>query len=70
MSIRRDLTKLFEQYEFRHYRCTGSKCDFETDGIANLTISCPTKGCRGEVLQRRKITVKSMVDDSVEYFNG
>jgi len=68
MSLRRELTKHYEEYEFRHYRCTGSRCGFEMDGIANLDITCPTAGCCGQVTPRGKISAKRMVDDSVEYF--
>ena len=58
-SLYREMRKAQEGYQFREYRCTGTRCYFETYGPEGIQYECNTVGCRGQVTPRHRISHKN-----------
>jgi hypothetical protein len=66
-SLYRELMKNHEGYKFRKYRCTGTRCDFQTEAIEGVEIFCNTPGCRGETVQSHLISNKNYTYRVMKY---
>jgi hypothetical protein len=60
-SLYQDLMKSHKDYQFREFRCTGTKCSFKTYARVGVNLECNTAGCRGEVTHRYRISHKKYI---------